>query len=154
VNTIRGNGDKQSPVFNISGESFRVTTTLETNSPRSFVFSADANRERGGYVTSVSRESPGTDSSIVNAGPGRFFLDITSLFTKYLVTVEDCVGAAPEGPGGPPRRPVGSIDRPGGVIDHTGIERTPNTGGPPYLAIGAVALLSVALIAGRGVLGR
>ena len=28
VNTTRGNGDKQSPVFNINGESFRVTTTL------------------------------------------------------------------------------------------------------------------------------
>jgi hypothetical protein len=69
VNTIRGNGDKQSPVFNISGKSFRVTSTLETNSPRSFLFFADVNREGGGYVTSVDRESPGTDSSIVNAGP-------------------------------------------------------------------------------------
>jgi hypothetical protein len=32
VNTIRGNGDKQSPVFNISGESFRVTTTSQAAS--------------------------------------------------------------------------------------------------------------------------
>jgi hypothetical protein len=30
----------------------------------------------------------------------------------------------------------------------------PRTGGPPYLAVGAVVLLGVALIAGRGVLRR
>jgi hypothetical protein len=153
VNTTSGNGDKQSPVFNITGEAFRLTTTLETNSPRSFLFSADVNRERGGYITSVSRESPGTDSSIVNAGPGRFFLDISSLFTDYLVTVEDCASEAPGVPGGL-QRGVGPVDRPEGVIDHTSVERVPFTGGPPYLAVGAVVLLGVALIAGRGALRR
>jgi hypothetical protein len=141
-------------VFNISGESFRVTSTLETNSSRSFLFSADVNREGGGYVTSVSRESPGTDSSIVNAGPGRFFLDITSLFTKYLVTVEDCAGEAPRGPGGSPKRPVGPVDRPEGVIQRTPVREVPFTGGPPYLTVGAVVLLGVALKAGRGALRR
>src|SRR5215208_4527348 len=92
----------QSPVFNISGESFRVTTTLETNSPRLLVFGVTVNRQGGRFVTSISRESPGTDSSIVNAGPGRFFLEISSLFTKYLVTVEDCAGVPPIEPHGPP----------------------------------------------------
>jgi hypothetical protein len=48
VNTTSGNGNRQSPVFNISGESFRVTTTLQMNNPNSFVFSADINREGGG----------------------------------------------------------------------------------------------------------
>jgi hypothetical protein len=154
VNTTRGNGDKQSPVFNISGESFRVTSTLETNSPRSFLFFADVNREGGGYVTSVDRESPGTDSSIVNAGPGRFFLDITSLFTKYLVTVEDCPGARPVEPIVHHNGQVGPIDRREGVVRHTNARRIPFTGGPPYLAVGAVVLLGVALIVGRGVLRR
>src|SRR5215204_774537 len=73
VNTTSGNGNKQSPVFNITGESFRVINTI---SPQSLFFSADVNREGGEFVTSVDRESPGTDTSIVNAGPGGFFLDI------------------------------------------------------------------------------
>jgi hypothetical protein len=63
------------------------------------------NREGGGFVTSTSRERPGTDSSIVNAGPGAFFLDILAFSTDYLVTVEDCVGAPTERTGerpGPP----------------------------------------------------
>ena len=92
VNTTSGNGDKQSLVFNITGESLRVTTTLNTNSPQFLFFSADVNREGGGYVTSVGPESPGTDSSIVNAGPGGFFLDIVASNTNYVVTVEDCTG--------------------------------------------------------------
>ena len=110
------------------------------------------NKEGGQYVTSIGRESPGTDSSIVNAGPGRFFLDILAANTNYVVTVEDCPGAGPRGPDGSPKRPVGPIDRPEGVIRRTPIREVPFTGGPPYLAVGALVLLGVALIAGRGVL--
>jgi hypothetical protein len=153
VDRTRGNGDKQTPVFSVSGESFRVTTSLDTNSSRSFLFSADVNRQGGRYVTSVDRESPGTDSSIVNAGPGRFFLDITSLFTKYLVTVEDCVGAPTEGRPVPPEKRPGPIDRPEGVIRDTPVRRMPPTGGPP-IVLGALALLGTAVIVGRGVLRR
>jgi len=154
VNTTSGNGDKQSPVFNISGESFRVTTTLNSGSPQALFFSADVNREGGGYVTSVSRESPGTDSSIVNAGPGAFFLDILAANTKYFVTVEDCIGAPTgERPRHPEQRP-GPINRPEGVMRHTQVRKVPYTGGPPYLVVGALALLGAALIAGRGALRR
>jgi hypothetical protein len=48
VNRIRGNGDKQSPVFGVSGESFRVTTTLDTNSPQFLFFSADVKGRAAG----------------------------------------------------------------------------------------------------------
>jgi hypothetical protein len=144
----------QSPVFNITGESFRVTTTLETNSPRFLGFDVFVNKEGGQLVTSIGRESPGTDSSIVHAGPCRFFLAILAANPTYVVKDEDCTGSPPRGPGGPPKPPVGSIDRPGGVIDRTPVRRVPFSGGPPYLAVGAVALSGVALIAGRGVLRR
>jgi Excalibur calcium-binding domain len=50
--------------------------------------------------------------------------------------------------------PPGPVDRPEGVIPGTGIRRVPPTGGPPYLALGALVLLGVALIAVRGVLKR
>jgi micrococcal nuclease len=50
--------------------------------------------------------------------------------------------------------PLGPVHRPEGVIPGTGVRRVPPTGGPPYLALGALVLLGVALIAGRGVLRR
>jgi hypothetical protein len=50
--------------------------------------------------------------------------------------------------------PPGPVDRPEGVIPRTGVRRVPPTGGPPYLALGVLVLLGVALIAGRGVLRR
>jgi excalibur calcium-binding domain-containing protein len=53
-----------------------------------------------------------------------------------------------------PTTPPGPIDRPEGVIPGTGARRMPPTGGPPYMALGALVLLGVALIAGRGVLRR
>ena len=53
-----------------------------------------------------------------------------------------------------PKTPLGPVDRPEGVIPGTGARRMPPTGGPPYLALGALVLLGVTLIAGRGVLRR
>jgi hypothetical protein len=52
------------------------------------------------------------------------------------------------------RPPPGPVDRPEGVIPRTSVRRVPPTSGPPYLALGALMLLGVALIAGRGVLRR
>src|SRR5829696_6903200 len=47
----------------------------------------------------------------------------------------------------------GPVNNPKGVLPDTVVVRkVPDTGGPPYIALGAVALLSVALIAGRAIL--
>ena len=47
----------------------------------------------------------------------------------------------------------GPVDNPKGVMPETVVVRkVPKTGGPPYIALAAVALLSVALIAGRAIL--
>jgi hypothetical protein len=49
--------------------------------------------------------------------------------------------------------PPGNIKKPTGVKPGTiAGKNVPNTGGPPYIALAAVALLSVAVIAGRRVL--
>jgi micrococcal nuclease len=50
--------------------------------------------------------------------------------------------------------PEGDVGNPKDVIPGTGVRRVPPTGGPPYLVVGTLALLGVALIAGRGVLRR
>jgi hypothetical protein len=48
---------------------------------------------------------------------------------------------------------AGPVDNPKGVMPETVvIRKVPRTGGPPYIALAAVALLSVALIAGRAIL--
>jgi hypothetical protein len=48
---------------------------------------------------------------------------------------------------------AGPVDNPKGVVPETVVVRkVPRTGGPPYIALAAVALLSVALIAGRAIL--
>ena len=47
----------------------------------------------------------------------------------------------------------GPVNNPKGVLPETVVVRkVPDTGGPPYIALAAVALLSVALIAGRAIL--
>jgi hypothetical protein len=47
----------------------------------------------------------------------------------------------------------GPVNNPKGVLPETVVVRkVPETGGPPYFALAAVALLSVALIAGRAIL--
>jgi hypothetical protein len=47
----------------------------------------------------------------------------------------------------------GPVNDPKGVMPETVVVRkVPRTGGPPYIALAAVALLSVALIAGRAIL--
>jgi hypothetical protein len=47
----------------------------------------------------------------------------------------------------------GPVNNPKGVMPNTVVVRkVPDTGGPPYIALAAVALLSVALIAGRAIL--
>jgi hypothetical protein len=50
--------------------------------------------------------------------------------------------------------PPGNVSNPKAVIPGSGAKKIPNTGGPPYLALGALSLLGAALIVGRGVLRR
>ena len=153
VNTASGSGNKQTPVFNVSGDSFRITSTLDTNSPRFLVFDVFVYKEGGRLVTTIGRESPGTDSSIVNAGPGVFYLDILAANTDYFVTVEDCVGVPTEGRGGSFEQPPGRVDSPDDVIQDAPFVTMPPTGGPSII-LGALALLGTAVIVGRGVLKR
>jgi micrococcal nuclease len=75
------------------------------------------------------------------------------------IACEELIGEGRDGPTPvreqyEPKTPPGPVDRPEGVIPRTGVRRVPPTGGPPYLAVGVLVLLGVALIAWRGVLRR
>ncbi len=69
---------------------------------------------------------------------------------------EDLIGERREGqtPVGRQYAQEGDVGNPKDVIPGTGVRRVPPTGGPPYLALGALVLLGVALTAGLGVLRR
>jgi hypothetical protein len=50
--------------------------------------------------------------------------------------------------------PPSDVNNPNDVVPNTTSKTMPNTGGPPYLAAGAMLLLAAAVVAGRGVLRR
>ena len=169
IDTFEGNGDQQTDTFNTTTDSFRVsfetTDTIGGNFEGSlFVDVVNADRPNDLPAASISQEGSGQGETFANTPPGTYYLDIIAGGLDYTITVEQCEGGNPsQNPrdDGPPvrdqygpQKPLGPIDRPEGVIHSTTVRRVPPTGGPPYLAVGAVVLLGVALIAGRGVLRR
>lgn len=136
VLTETGTGDQESVPFTITGDRFRVNLTSEPTGSAGeddvIVFVDVINNDNDELVTEISQDTAGTESSFVNAGPGEFFLDITSGNAAYTITVEDCVDEDENGDG---------------VVDDSVPDKDlPKTGGPPLLAI----LFSV--VAGAGLL--
>jgi hypothetical protein len=183
IDTFEGNGDQQTDTFNTTTNSLRVAFNVTGTGagPASLYISVkDANDPDQLSVGNASQDGDGQGETFVNAPAGTYFLDI-SFFDlssrgdgQYTITVEQCEGGDPSrnpnpGGGAPPpgggaspvvrdqygaNKRVGPIDRPAGVIPRTSVRRVPRTGGPPYLAVGAVVLLGTALIVGRRVLKR
>jgi hypothetical protein len=58
------------------------------------------NAENNQDVTSINKEASGTESSIVNAGPGRFYLGLNTANADYAVVVEDCIDSDDDDSGG------------------------------------------------------
>ena len=50
--------------------------------------------------------------------------------------------------------PPSDVNNPNDVVPNTTSKTMPNTGGPPYLAVGAMLLLGAAVVVGRGILRR
>ena len=97
VNTTTGTGNKQSPVFGITGTSFLISVQSEATSQDPqlagvtvFVYPQG---ETVNFVTDFSVEGGNDDSSVVNAGPGRFYLRVVAANVDYTITVEDCTGS-------------------------------------------------------------
>jgi hypothetical protein len=173
---------KAFPSFATNSPSFLVTVST-TKTPNAGILPGISvgvynSNESGDAATiaSVNIDAGQTKSFLIREGTGLYDISVAGTDTKYTIVVEECTGGSNPSrnpnPGGggavpvqdPVQNPVrgqygadkrvGPIDRPAGVIPRTSVRRVPRTGGPPYLAVGAVVLLGVALIAGRGVLKR
>jgi len=130
VNTTTGSGNKQSPVFDIAGSSFRLTAnTTATSDPQLALLTALVYPEgnTGNPVGDFSVKNGGNDSSIVNAGPGRFYLDIAAANVNYTITVEDCTG----GGGTPTRGAQGGTSQGKTNIPPPSPPSQPKASGPP-----------------------
>jgi len=157
VTTFSGTENQVTAPFDITGESFRLRYETAPNGPDPFVPSVDIEvlNQNGQPIGEGPLIFEGEDGSEnILAGPGTFSLEITAEDASYDITVEDCIGTPTEERPGPPEPRPGPVDRREGVIRETQVRRIPNTGGPPYLAVGALALLGAALVAGRGVFRR
>ncbi len=169
IDTFEGNGDQQTDTFRTTTDFFRVSFDATNTAGGNidgllFIDVIDAGNPNGLPVATISQQGGGRGETFANAPPGAYYLDIGAANLEYTITVEQCEGGNPSrnpGDDPPPVRdqygpdkPPGPVDRPEGVVPRTGVRRVPPTGGPPYLAVGAVVLLGVALIVGRGALRR
>ena len=94
INTTTGSDDKQSQTFQTTGDSFRVTTSITPTSqdPNDAGADADVTSQDGQIIDTVGHDGEGSESSIVSAPPGSYFLDIVADNADYTFTVEDCTG--------------------------------------------------------------
>jgi hypothetical protein len=166
VETVTGSGDEQSPVFDITGRSFRLTATVEPTVGSTVGSTAETTAETTlestlgaasfadvsifvypegedvDFVTSFDVEGGGTETSIVNAGPGSFYLDILAANADYEVLIEDCTGDGGDRTG-----------RGGETIMTRTIPRKPlpPTGGAVVYAIVGVSVLTGAGLLAAGI---
>jgi hypothetical protein len=180
IDTFEGNGDQQTDTFDTTTNSLRVTFNVTGSDPdfpaSLYIRVVDANDPDQFSVGNATQDGNGRGETFVNSPAGTYYLDISFFDVdgggQYTITVEQCEGGTPSrnpnpGSGGavpvrdqyasktlPPRTPPGDVSNPRDVIPRSSVRRMPPTGGPPYLSVGAVVLLGVALIAGRGALRR
>lgn len=150
VNTTTGTGPKQSAPFQITGERFRITiaNVATSQDPSLSGVSVFVNEANGDPVADFSQEGPGKDSSIINAGPGNFFIETNPANSSYTVVVEDCVDTK----GNPPANSPGDTNNPNEVMDGTVPKGTlADTGGMPLMP---GVLASGVVLLGAGLLMR
>jgi hypothetical protein len=157
VVTFSGTENQVTAPFEITGETFRLRYETAPNGPDPFLPTVDIEvlNQNGQPIGEGPLVFEGEDGSEnILAGPGTFGLEIRAEEASYNITVEDCIGTPSGNPVGGREHHQGRVDSPVDVIRKTRVVKIPNTGGPPYLAVGALALLGAALIAGRAVLRR
>jgi hypothetical protein len=98
VQRLSADGNRQTAPFDVEGDRVRITARVDPTSQDPadagitvYLVEADTRDNAG----SANFEGGGTDSSILNVGPGSYFLDTNTANAEYEVVVEDCRGSAP-----------------------------------------------------------
>lgn len=129
INTTTGSEDKQSQTFQTTGDSFRVTTRITpTSQDPNAGADADVMSQDGQVIDTVGHDGEGSESSIVNAPPGRYLLDIGVDSADYTFTVEDCTG---DGAGGSTTTSAGETTTGGGTTAPSPSPSPPPPSPPP-----------------------
>lgn len=145
----------QTAPFDISGDRFRVTLTVTEADPGEFpiAIAGIVDDSTDLQQDSVSRETEGTSSIIVNEAPGTFYFDLSSQNAAYTVTAEDCAGGSGDGEGasggdgGDASNDAGDNIPDDVIVTTIPAKSLANTGGASLL------LLLSALMVAAGVLG-
>ncbi len=139
--------------FNIEGDRFRITSTVEnTEFEQGTFFIISVEDANSVPVAVISQEKEGAKTSFVNEGPGEFSLEVDGVDANYTILVEDCVGSDEN------NNESGADD----VVDENDDNNAddndrdnvinvpdkdlPETGGPPLLGV------ALFLLAGAGLL--
>lgn len=149
VETVTGTGNQQTPEFDISGDTFRISfDTTEMDSGASGFLGITVNDENGDFVSSATQQGSGSGETFVNEGPGNFSLDITAVSLNYTITVEDCTESGQDS-NNQNNQDSSNQDRDNDVIRNT----IPNKPLPPTGGWPVYALVASSILAGAGLLG-
>lgn len=132
IDTFSGQGSLQTQPFTTTSDEWQFTyevTNLDEGVDAGLVI-AVYNADNDQIVTSASQDQPGTNTSVVNAGAGTYYLDIVSFAGDWTVSVEDCGSG---GGGSPSPSPTPSPPPENPPLEAGG----PKYGPVPYLPGGA-----------------
>jgi hypothetical protein len=97
VQTFSGDGIKDTQPFTVTGDTWRLRYDFQSSDPDQQSSSFDMSVYRTGNTipeTVITSESPGSDTSYVEAGAGTYYLSIESATATWTVTVEECSAPA------------------------------------------------------------
>ena len=97
VQTFSGDGIKDTQPFTVTGDTWRLRYDFQSTAPDQQSSSFDMSVYKTGNTipeTVITSESPGSDTSYVNAGAGTYYLSIESANATWTVTVEECSAPA------------------------------------------------------------
>ena len=105
VQTFTGNGIKDTQPFTVTSDTWRLRYDFQSTAPDQQSSSFDMSVYKTGNTipeTVITSESPGSDTSYVNAGAGTYYLSIESANATWTVIVEECSASAQTGSSTPP----------------------------------------------------
>jgi hypothetical protein len=100
VQTFTGNGIKDTQPFTVTSDTWRLSYDFESTTDHQKSSSFEMTVYKPGNTipeSIITLESPGSDTSSVNAGAGTYYLSIGSANATWTVDVEECDASAPPG---------------------------------------------------------